>query len=66
MKNHKIGVHPMVYPSVPEDGARLRFFVTAAHTEEHLLRAADAVLEEWNRIKTEDATSEAAAMQAKA
>jgi 8-amino-7-oxononanoate synthase len=31
-----INVQPMVYPSVPYDAARLRFFVTSSHTEEQI------------------------------
>lgn len=31
-----INVHPMVYPSVPQNGARLRFFLTCEHTEEQI------------------------------
>lgn len=33
-----INVQPMVAPSVPEDQARLRFFITAEHTDEDLSR----------------------------
>ncbi|MEM9272529.1 MAG: aminotransferase class I/II-fold pyridoxal phosphate-dependent enzyme [Cyanobacteria bacterium P01_F01_bin.143] len=32
-----INVNPMVYPSVPYDAARLRFFITCLHTEEQIL-----------------------------
>lgn len=31
-----INVQPMVYPSVPYDAARLRFFITSSHTEEQI------------------------------
>jgi myxalamid-type polyketide synthase MxaB len=31
-----VNVHPMVYPSVPQNGARLRFFLTCEHTEEQI------------------------------
>ena len=31
-----INVHPMVYPSVPQNGARLRFFLSCEHTEEQI------------------------------
>ena len=31
-----INVNPMVYPSVPYDAARLRFFITCLHTEEQI------------------------------
>jgi myxalamid-type polyketide synthase MxaB len=61
MKNHQINVHPMVYPAVPEDGARLRFFITSVHTEEQLRRTADAVVTELTRIRAEDAAAAEAA-----
>ncbi|PSF38589.1 beta-ketoacyl synthase [Aphanothece hegewaldii CCALA 016] len=31
-----INVQPMVYPSVPYNAARLRFFITSSHTEEQI------------------------------
>ena len=31
-----ININPMVYPSVPYDAARLRFFITCLHTEEQI------------------------------
>ncbi len=34
-----INVNPILYPAVPEDRARLRFFVTSCHTEEQIRRA---------------------------
>ena len=33
LKQQGINVNPMVYPSVPYDAARLRFFITCLHTE---------------------------------
>ena len=33
LKQEGINVNPMVYPSVPYDAARLRFFITCLHTE---------------------------------
>jgi 8-amino-7-oxononanoate synthase len=41
-----IHVHPIIYPAVSETEARLRFFITAAHTEEQLRYTADALAEE--------------------
>ena len=38
-----VNVQPMVAPSVPEDQARLRFFISAEHTEEDLEVAVHAV-----------------------
>ena len=37
-----INVQPMVAPSVPDDQARLRFFVACTHTDEQLRAAVDA------------------------
>jgi 7-keto-8-aminopelargonate synthetase-like enzyme len=45
-----IHVHPILYPAVAESEARLRFFVTAAHTEEQLRYTADALAEELARL----------------
>ena len=38
-----INVHPIIYPATEEGKARLRFFVSAMHSEQDLRRAADAV-----------------------
>eukprot|EP00669_Euglena_mutabilis_P000132 TRINITY_DN10172_c0_g1_i1.p3 TRINITY_DN10172_c0_g1~~TRINITY_DN10172_c0_g1_i1.p3 ORF type:complete len:242 (-),score=79.58 TRINITY_DN10172_c0_g1_i1:214-939(-) len=53
LRLHRIHVHPMVYPAVPEGQARLRFFLTSAHTEAQLLSTADAVQKELHRIRSE-------------
>ena len=36
-------VQPMLAPSVPEDQARLRFFINALHTDEQLHGAVEAL-----------------------
>jgi 8-amino-7-oxononanoate synthase len=41
-----INVMPIIYPAVPERCARLRFFVTAEHTQEQIRQAASATAEE--------------------
>ena len=41
-----INVQPILYPAVPENSARLRFFLSADHSEEHILQTLDK-LEEW-------------------
>ncbi len=38
-----IQVHPILYPAVSETASRLRFFITAGHTEEQLNYTADSV-----------------------
>ncbi len=41
-----INVHPILYPAVEESKARLRFFITAAHTEEQVQETVEATSEE--------------------
>ena len=38
-----INVQPMVYPSVPYDAARLRFFITSLHSETQILATMDTL-----------------------
>ena len=40
-----IQVHPILYPAVPEEASRLRFFITAGHDEPQLDHAAQATAE---------------------
>ncbi len=46
-----ISVHPIVYPAVPEESARLRFFVTAAHSDEQVRLAVEATAEELDILR---------------
>ena len=48
-----VNVQPILYPAVPERAARLRFFVTASHTEEQIRDTADTLLEESRRVASE-------------
>jgi 8-amino-7-oxononanoate synthase len=41
-----INVNPILYPAVPEDKARLRFFVTSCHSEDQIRYTLKALLEE--------------------
>ncbi|MBF6439048.1 type I polyketide synthase [Nocardia cyriacigeorgica] len=41
-----INVNPILYPAVPEDLARLRFFVTACHSEQQIREAVTILAEE--------------------
>ncbi|MEV0298886.1 aminotransferase class I/II-fold pyridoxal phosphate-dependent enzyme [Nocardia sp. NPDC050710] len=41
-----INVNPILYPAVPEDLARLRFFVTACHTEDQIRDTVKILAEE--------------------
>jgi 8-amino-7-oxononanoate synthase len=40
-----IDAQPILYPAVPESGARVRFFITAEHTEEQICRTVQALAE---------------------
>ncbi|HET6612075.1 MAG TPA: aminotransferase class I/II-fold pyridoxal phosphate-dependent enzyme [Kofleriaceae bacterium] len=48
-----INVQPIIYPAVPDHKARLRFFVTAAHSDGQLLATADAVAEAMAQVAPE-------------
>jgi 8-amino-7-oxononanoate synthase len=48
-----INVQPILYPAVPERAARLRFFVTAAHTEEQIHKTVAILLEESRQVASE-------------
>jgi 8-amino-7-oxononanoate synthase len=43
MRERGISVQPIVHPAVPEQGARLRFFISALHSPEQLVTTADAL-----------------------
>ena len=48
-----LNVQPILYPAVPERAARLRFFLTAAHSEEQIREAAQILIEEDRSVATE-------------
>ena len=41
-----INVQPMVYPSVPHNAARLRFFISCLHTEEQIRQTVQTIADE--------------------
>jgi 7-keto-8-aminopelargonate synthetase-like enzyme len=45
-----INVQPILYPAVPERAARLRFFLTAEHSEEQVRQAVAILLDEARAI----------------
>ncbi|MFX6424055.1 hypothetical protein ABTG32_17630, partial [Acinetobacter baumannii] len=49
-----IDVHPIIYPAVANESARLRFFVTCEHTDEQLERTAHLLVEELGRLTAAD------------
>ena len=50
----KINVQPIVHPAVEENAARLRFFISATHSEEEIRFAAQALAEELKRITNDE------------
>ncbi len=45
-----INVQPILHPAVEEKAARLRFFITSAHTEQQIRYTVDCVAEELHRL----------------
>jgi 8-amino-7-oxononanoate synthase len=45
-----INVQPVLYPAVPVRSSRLRFFLTAMHTDQEIETAIDAVVEEMAKL----------------
>jgi len=48
-----VNVQPILYPAVPERAARLRFFLTASHTEEQIRDTIAILLEESRRVASQ-------------
>jgi 8-amino-7-oxononanoate synthase len=46
-----VNVQPILYPAVPERAARLRFFLTAAHTEEQIRDTVRVLMEENRQVQ---------------
>ena len=46
-----INVQPIVHPAVEENAARLRFFISATHTEEEIRHAVEVLAEEIAKIR---------------
>ena len=51
-----INVQPVLYPAVPAKSSRLRFFLTAMHTEDEIETAIDATVSELAKIPESMAT----------
>jgi 7-keto-8-aminopelargonate synthetase-like enzyme len=45
-----INANPIIYPAVPEDKARLRFFVTSCHSDEQIRYTVKALAEELSLL----------------
>jgi 8-amino-7-oxononanoate synthase len=50
MAARRINVQPIVHPAVDENAARLRFFISATHTEEEIRTAVDVLAEELEKV----------------
>lgn len=50
---HGIDALPMIYPAVPDNSARLRFFVNCTHTPEQIRLAVDVVAPELAALRQE-------------
>ncbi len=50
MFHRGINVHPILHPAVEEKAARLRFFITATHTEEQIRFTVEALDEELTKL----------------
>lgn len=48
-----MNVQPIIYPAVPEQGARLRFFISSLHDEAALRRVAAAIATQLRQIMHE-------------
>lgn len=49
-----INVQPIVYPAVENDAARLRFFISAVHTEDEIRHTVRTLAEELRRLNQPD------------
>jgi 8-amino-7-oxononanoate synthase len=54
LRRQGIDVMPMVYPAVPYDSARLRFFVNCIHTPEQIRFTLDVVASELEALQQEE------------
>jgi len=59
LKTQGINVQPILYPAVEESSARLRFFITATHTEKQIRYTVEAVSNELGKITSQRALGEA-------
>jgi len=50
MSGRGVNVQPILHPAVEEHQARLRFFITARHSEQQIKEATDALAEELEKI----------------
>ena len=53
LRQRDINVQPIMYPAVEEDAARLRFFVTATHSEQQIRESLQVLAEELARVRAQ-------------
>jgi 8-amino-7-oxononanoate synthase len=53
LRQRGINVQPILYPAVEETAARLRFFMTATHTEQQIRETIEILSEEIARVRAE-------------
>ena len=46
-----INAQPILHPAVPEDQARVRFFITAAHSPGQIKQTVDVIANQWRTIQ---------------
>jgi 8-amino-7-oxononanoate synthase len=56
LRQRGINVQPILYPAVEETAARLRFFITATHTEQQIRETIEVLAEEIERVRAEGGT----------
>lgn len=61
LKERRINVQPIVYPAVEDDAARLRFFISALHSEEQLKHTVDVLVEELAKVRAQSGTEQPSA-----
>jgi 8-amino-7-oxononanoate synthase len=52
-----VDVQPILYPAVPESLSRLRFFITAEHSEEQICRTVELLVDCLSNLQVEDRSS---------
>jgi 7-keto-8-aminopelargonate synthetase-like enzyme len=54
LAKRRINVQPIVHPAVEENASRLRFFISATHTEKEIRDTVDCLAEEIENLSGKD------------
>ncbi len=54
LRNEGINVQPILHPAVEERAARLRFFISSAHSTEQIRYTLDKLIDAWNKLQRGD------------